>query len=87
LVFQVVSFLLTFPPNPCTFSSLLPCVPHVTPTSFSLIYLPNNIWMNTKCEAPHCSTFPFTYYFIPLGSKYSFKLYRDQISEILLYLF
>jgi hypothetical protein len=38
LVFQVVSSLWAFPQKPCTLSSLLPCMPHVPPTSFSLIW-------------------------------------------------
>jgi hypothetical protein len=37
LVFQVVSFLLAFPPKPYTLSSPLPYLPLVPPTSFFLI--------------------------------------------------
>jgi hypothetical protein len=38
LVFQVVFFILVFPPKPCTRFSPLPCVPHAPPNSFSLIW-------------------------------------------------
>jgi hypothetical protein len=38
LVFRVVSFLLAFPPKPCTLLSPLPCVPHAPPTSSSLTW-------------------------------------------------
>jgi hypothetical protein len=37
-----------FPPKPCTLLFPFPCMPHDTPTLFSLIDLPNYIWDEYK---------------------------------------